>query len=322
MKGNIMEKLISVIVPCYNEEESVPLFYEEMNRITTTLGPYQWEYLFVDDGSKDRTLDILQELAEQDDRISYLSFSRNFGKESAVYAGLCNARGDYVVVMDADLQHPPAMLKDMIAVMEEGVYDSAAARRVSRKNEPPIRSFFARMFYKIINKISDADIVDGACDFRMMGRDMVQAIVEMGEYNRFSKGIFGWVGFRTKWLPYENVERVAGETKWSFWGLFRYSIDGIVNFSNMPLSIASWTGGFFTIVAFLMILWIILKKLLFGDPVAGWPSLACMIAFFGGIQLLCIGIMGQYIAKTYLEVKERPHYIIGKTNRSDVKRIG
>lgn len=184
-----MEKLISVIVPCYNEEESVPLFYEEMNRITTTLGPYQWEYLFVDDGSKDRTLDILQELAEQDDRISYLSFSRNFGKESAVYAGLCNARGDYVVVMDADLQHPPAMLKDMIAVMEEGVYDSAAARRVSRKNEPPIRSFFARMFYKIINKISDADIVDGACDFRMMGRDMVQAIVEMGEYNRFSKGI-------------------------------------------------------------------------------------------------------------------------------------
>lgn len=234
-----------------------------------------------------------------------------------MYAGFCNARGDYVAVMDADMQDPPSLLPEMVEALESGEYDSVATRRVSRTGEPPIRSFFARLFYKIINKISDADIVDGARDFRLMRRDMVDAIVEMGEYNRFSKGIFGWIGFKTKWLPYENAERVAGETKWNFWKLLKYSIDGIVNFSQTPLMIASWSGILFTFLAFCMIIVICARKLIFGDPVDGWPSLVCIIMFIGGIQLFCMGIMGQYVSKTYMEVKKRPHYIIKETNRTD-----
>ena len=238
-----------------------------------------------------------------------------------MYAGFCNAKGDYVAVMDADMQDPPSLLPEMVSILETQEYDSVATRRVTREGEPPIRSFFARMFYRIINRISDADIVDGARDFRLMKREMVDAIVSMCEYNRFSKGIFGWIGFRTKWLPYKNVERVAGETKWNFWGLFKYSLDGIVNFSQAPLSIASLMGVFLTVVSFAAILFIVVRRLLFGDPVAGWASTACIILFMGGLQLLCMGIMGQYLAKTYLEVKHRPHYIIAETNDETVKLV-
>ena len=308
---------ISLIVPCYNEEEALPIFYEEVARVSASMPEYEFEFLFVDDGSKDRTLELLQEISARDERVFYYSFSRNFGKEAAMYAGFCNARGDYVAVMDADMQDPPSLLPEMVEALKSGEYDSVATRRVSRTGEPPIRSFFARLFYKIINKISDADIVDGARDFRLMRRDMVDAIVEMGEYNRFSKGIFGWIGFKTKWLPYENAERVAGETKWNFWKLLKYSIDGIVNFSQTPLMIASWSGILFTFLAFCMIIVICARKLIFGDPVDGWPSLVCIIMFIGGIQLFCMGIMGQYVSKTYMEVKKRPHYIIKETNRTD-----
>ena len=239
-----------------------------------------------------------------------------------MYAGFKSSKGDYVAVMDADMQDPPSLLPEMIKYIESGEYDSVATRRVTREGEPPIRSFFARQFYKLINKISDADIVDGARDFRLMKREMVDAIIEIGEQNRFSKGIFGWIGFRTKWLPFENVERVAGETKWSFWSLLKYSIDGIVNFSQVPLSIASFIGLFFTFLAFVFIIIIMVRKWIFGDPVSGWPSLACIIIFVGGVQLFCIGIVGQYLAKTYVEVKKRPHYIIGETNQDDIKKIG
>lgn len=238
-----------------------------------------------------------------------------------MYAGLCNAKGDYAAVMDADMQDPPSLLPQMLAILESGECDSVATRRVTREGEPPIRSFFARMFYKLINRISDADVVDGARDFRLMKREMVQAIVAMGEYNRFSKGIFGWIGFRTRWLPYQNVERVAGETKWSFWKLFKYSIDGIVNFSQAPLAIASYMGLLFTLVAFLSMAFVIVRRLLFGDPVAGWASQVCIALFIGGVQLLCMGIIGQYLAKTYMEVKRRPHYIIGETNDEDARRV-
>ena len=312
--------LLSIIVPCFNEQESLPLFYD---KITEVLGGVEGEYelLFVNDGSRDGTMDVLRSLAEKDGHVTYLSFSRNFGKEAAMYAGFCNAGGDYVAVMDADLQDPPDLLPQMLELLQTGDYDSVATRRADREGEPPIRSFFARMFYKIINKISDADIVDGARDYRLMKRDMVEAIVEMGEYNRFSKGIFGWLGFRTYWLPFKNVERVAGETKWSFWKLFKYSIDGIVNFSQVPLSIASMGGLLLTLLSFLMIVFIIVRKLLFGDPVAGWPSMACIVVFIGGLELFCMGIMGQYIAKTYLETKHRPHYIVAESNRDDVKKI-
>lgn len=313
---HIMRK-ISLIVPCYNEEEALPIFYKEVARVSAGMPEFEFEFLFVDDGSKDRTLEVLQEISAEDERVFYYSFSRNFGKEAAMYAGFCNATGDYVAVMDADMQDPPALLPEMVEALESGEYDSVATRRVSRTGEPPIRSFFARMFYKIINKISDADIVDGARDFRLMRRDMVDAIVEMSEYNRFSKGIFGWIGFKTKWLPYENTERVAGETKWNFWKLLKYSIDGIVNFSQTPLTIASWSGILFTLIAFFMIIFICVRKLMFGDPVDGWPSLVCIIMFIGGIQLFCMGIMGQYLSKTYMEVKKRPHYIIRETNRKD-----
>ena len=316
-----MKKTVTLIVPCYNEEASLPIFYDAVCEVADSLPQYDITLLLVNDGSKDQTLSIMRGLAERDARVQYVSFSRNFGKEAAMYAGFCNAKGDYVAVMDADMQDPPSLLPQMLEILESGEYDSVATRRVTREGEPPIRSFFARMFYKIINKISDADIVDGARDFRLMRREMVDAIVSMGEYNRFSKGIFGWLGFRTKWLPYKNVERVAGETKWNFWGLFKYSIDGIVNFSQAPLSIASLMGLFLTFVAFAATLFIVVRRLLFGDPVAGWASTACIILFMGGLQLLCMGIIGQYLAKTYLEIKRRPHYIIAETNDKDARLV-
>ncbi len=313
-------KTITLIVPCYNEQESLPLFYAAVSEVLAGMS-CDYVLLFVDDGSKDQTITVLKDLARQDSCVKYLSFSRNFGKEAAMYAGFCNAYGDYVVVLDADMQDPPSLLPEMLSILEKGEYDSVAARRVDRAGEPPIRSWFARKFYHIINKISDMDIVDGARDFRMMKRDMADAIVSMSEYNRFSKGIFGWVGFRTYWLPYENVERAAGETKWNFWKLFKYAVDGIINFSQAPLSIASLFGVFMTFFSFHMLLVIILRKIAFGDPVDGWASTICVILFIGGLQLFCLGIMGQYIAKIYLETKHRPHFIIVETNDENVKKV-
>lgn len=315
-----MMKKISLLIPCYNEEESVPLFYKEVTKVLKKI-VYEYELLFINDGSTDKTLEVLKKLAEKDQRVKYLSFSRNFGKEAAMYAGFCNAEGDYIAVMDADMQDPPCLIPDMIKYLESGEYDSVATRRVNRQGEPKIRSWFARKFYKIINHISDSDIVDGARDFRMMRREMVDSIIAMSESNRFSKGIFGWIGFKTYWLPYENVERVAGETKWNFWKLFKYAIDGIINFSEVPLSIASWFGIIMTFIDFIFVVLIIVRKLCFGDPVSGWASTACIIIFVGAIQLFCMGVMGQYIAKTYTEVKKRPHYIISETNKNKVDRI-
>lgn len=303
---------ISVVVPCYNEQESILFFYEEMRQVARKM-ENEFEFIFVNDGSKDHTLEIVKRLSEKDDRVKYISLSRNFGKESAIYAGFSKANGDYVVMMDADLQDPPKLLPEMMEYIKEG-YDSVATRRVSRKGEPPIRSFFARMFYKIINKISNVDIVDGARDYRLMTAQMKDAILSMTEYNRFSKGIFGWVGFKTKWLEYENVERVAGETKWSFWKLFLYSLEGIIAFSTAPLVLASVFGIIFCLLSFAMILFIIVRTLVFGDPVAGWPSLVCIMFLIGGIVLFCLGIMGQYLSKTYLETKNRPKYIVKDTN--------
>lgn len=305
---------ISIIVPCYNEEESLVLFYKEFNKCIKKIKNINYELILVNDGSKDKTMEVILKLAKKDKNIKYISFSRNFGKESAMYAGLKNSTGDYVAIMDADLQDPPSLLAEMLETLRNEGYDSVATRRVTRKGEPPIRSFFARLFYKIINKISKADIVDGARDYRLMNRKMVNAIVEMGEYNRFSKGIFGWVGFKTKWLAYENIERVAGETKWNFWKLFLYSLEGIVAFSTVPLTIASLLGILFIFVSFIVILIIIAKTLIFGDSTSGWPSLVCIIFFVSGIQLFCLGIIGQYLSKTYLEVKKRPIYIVDKTN--------
>ena len=311
---------ISLIVPCYNEQEALPIFYRETKKVMESMD-CDYEMIFVNDGSKDATLSILKDLAERDEHVTYLSFSKNFGKEAAMYAGFTNAKGDYVAVMDADMQDPPALLPQMLALLTSGEYDSVATRRVNREGEPPIRSWFARKFYQIINRISDADIVDGARDFRLMKREMVDAIVEMGEYNRFSKGIFGWIGFRTYWLPYENVNRVAGETKWNFWKLLKYAIDGIINFSQAPLAVASWFGMGMTLLSFIAVIFIVVRKLVFGDPVTGWASTACIITFIGGVQLFCMGIMGQYIAKTYMEVKQRPHYIVAESNRAEVTRI-
>lgn len=320
-KDKLMKKKITLIIPCYNEQESLPIFYDAVCETAQQLPAYEIELLMVNDGSRDETLSIMRRLAEKDCRVKYISFSRNFGKEAAMYAGFCNAHGDYVAVMDADMQDPPSLLPEMVRILETEDYDSVATRRVSRDGEPPIRSFFARMFYRIINRISDADVVDGARDFRLMKREMVEAIVAMDEYNRFSKGIFGWIGFRTKWLPFKNVERVAGETKWSFWKLFKYSIDGIINFSQTPLALASWMGVLLTFVAFLMVVFVFVRRLIFGDPVAGWASTMCIMLFIGGVQLLCMGIMGQYLSKTYMEVKKRPHFIIGETNDEDAKRV-
>ena len=314
-------KKLTLIVPCFNEQEALPFFYKEATKDVRDL-PYDYTILFVNDGSRDGTIEILKNCAKEDAHVQYISFSRNFGKEAAMYAGFCNADGDYVAVMDADMQDPPSLLPEMLRILETGEYDSVATRRVNREGEPPIRSWFARRFYALINRISDADIVDGARDFRLMRREMVDAIVKMGEINRFSKGIFGWIGFKTYWLPFKNVERVAGETKWNFWKLFKYAIDGIINFSEVPLSIASWTGMGMTLIAFVMMLVVVIRRLLFGDPVAGWASTMCVIVFIGGVQLFCMGIMGQYIAKIYMETKHRPHYIISETNCISAKKIG
>ncbi|MDO4621761.1 MAG: glycosyltransferase family 2 protein [Eubacteriales bacterium] len=313
-------KKITLIVPCYNEEEVLPVFYDRSTEVLKGM-PCDYTLLFINDGSKDRTLEILKTLAASDEHVKYLSFSRNFGKESAMYAGFTNADGDYVAVMDVDLQDPPELLPEMFKILETEEYDSVATRRENRAGEPPIRSFFAHRFYHLINRISDADIMDGARDFRLMKRSMVDAIVAMSEYNRFSKGIFGWIGFKTKWLAYENVERAAGETKWSFWKLFKYALTGIMTFSQIPLNIASWAGIGLSGVSFLAIIFIIIRRLAWGDPVQGWASLVCIITFIGGIQLLCLGIIGQYIALIYLESKKRPHYIISETNIEDTRRI-
>lgn len=303
--------LLSVIVPCYNEEENVPYFYEEFlkNKDFFDKEGIDFEIIYVDDGSKDNTASKVKELREKDERVRLLSFSRNFGKEAAMYAGLRKSKGDYVAIMDADLQDPPSLIPEMFGYIKEG-YDSVATRRVSRKGEPLIRSFFARRFYKFMKRVSKTEIVDGARDFRLMSRVMVDAVLELTEYNRFTKGIFGWVGFETKWVEFENVERVKGETKWSFWGLFKYSIEGITAFSTAPLNFASIMGVIFCILAFLLIIFTIIRKAIFGDPTSGWPSLVCIISLISGVQLLCLGIMGQYLSRTYLEVKNRPIYII------------
>lgn len=315
-------KKISLIIPCYNEEECIPIFDQEMAGIIERMQEYEFEILYVDDGSKDKTLQVIRQLSRDRHYVRYLSFSRNFGKEAAMYAGFCNATGDYVAVLDADLQDPPSLLPEMVRILEDGEYDSVATRRKDREGEPFIRSFFARMFYQIINKISDADIVDGARDYRMMKREMVDVIVQMGERNRFSKGIFGWIGFRTYWYSYENKERASGETKWSFWKLLKYSLDGIVSFSQMPLNLASWMGVTCTGMSLLAILFIIFKKLAFGEDVQGWASNMCVILFIGGIQLFCLGVIGQYIGKTYAETKKRPHYIVSECSDGQVKKIG
>ena len=311
-----MEKL-TLIVPCYNEEEVLPFFYEEFQKVAEQLETYRTEVIFVDDGSRDGTLETIKKLAKGDERVKYISFSRNFGKEAAIYAGFQHADGDYIAMLDADLQDPPSLLPEMMrGIVEEG-YDSVATRRVSRNGEPPVRSFFARCFYGLMKKISTAEIMDGARDFRLMTRQFKDAILEMGEYNRFSKGIFGWVGFKTKWIEYENVERKAGETKWSFWKLFKYSLEGIIGFSTAPLAMVSALGLFVCMVAFLFLIVILVKTLCFGDPVDGWPSMTCIILMLGGIQLLCMGILGMYLSKTYLETKKRPIYICGETNLRD-----
>lgn len=303
--------LLSVIVPCYNEEENVLPFYGELLRNTSFLEErgIALEVLYIDDGSVDGTADEVKKLHEKDGRVRLISFSRNFGKEAAIYAGLEKSRGSYAVVMDADLQDPPSLLSEMFAGLDEG-YDSVATRRVSRRGEPLIRSFFARRFYGLMKKISKTDIVDGARDYRLMTRQMVDAVLSMQEYNRFTKGIFGWVGFKTKWLEYENVERARGETKWSFWKLLMYSFDGIVAFSTVPLLFSSLMGVVFCLIAFLMIIFIIVRKVIFGDPVSGWPSLVCIILLTSGVQFFCTGILGQYMAKTYMEVKHRPVYLV------------
>ena len=313
-------KKISIIVPCYNEEEALPLFYPVVTKVMQGL-ENDYELIFVNDGSRDKTLEILQSFAQKDPHVFYISFSRNFGKESAMYAGFVNSRGDYVAVMDADLQDPPSLLPKMIAILDSGEYDSVATRRENRKGEPPLRSWFAHKFYQIMGRISNSDIVDGARDFRLMKRKMVDAIVQMTEYNRFSKGIFGWVGFKTYWLPYENVKRVAGESKWNFWKLFKYALDGIVNFSLVPLTLSSWMGMLMTFASFAMLIVIVVRKLLWGDSVAGWASLICVVIFIGGLIMLALGIMCQYLAKIYMESKRRPHYISRESNINDVKKI-
>ncbi len=369
-------KKISIIVPCYNEEDCLLDFDAKLSEVVGQMGDYEFEVFYIDDDSKDHTLELMRQICKKRDYASYLSFSRNFGKEAAMYAGFCNANGDYVAVMDADLQDPPELLPDMVKFLESGEYDSVATRRINREGEPPIRSLFARMFYKLINKISDADIVDGAraclkiafckipsqfasdfmldlggvvgyideiqhiirCkvgrkivgmnfqtrsrDYRLMKKEMADVIVAMGEQNRFSKGIFGWIGFRTYWYAFENVKRAAGETKWSFWKLLKYSMNGIVSFSQVPLSIASWMGMGCTGISLAAIVFIVIRKLIFGDPVQGWASNMCVMIFIGGVQLFCLGVIGQYIGKTYAETKKRPHYIVSECSEGQIKRVG
>lgn len=309
-------EVISIIIPCYNEEDSIPLIYNELKKVSNNM-KYDFEFIFVNDGSIDNSLSVLKKLSAKDKQVKYIHFSRNFGKEAAMYAGLSNSKGDYVTIMDADLQDPPSLLPEMLRLIKEEKYDSVGTRRVSRKGEPKIRSFFARKFYKIINKLSKIEMVDGARDYRLMTRQMVNSILKLKEYNRYSKGLFSFVGFNTYWLEYENVERVAGETKWSFWGLVKYAIEGIVAFSTLPLSIASLMGFIFCFVSFILIIIIIIKTLIFGDPTSGWPSLVCIIFFVSGIQLFCLGIIGKYLSKTYLETKNRPIYIIKECNIND-----
>lgn len=304
-----MEKL-SIVVPCYNEQEALPLFYEEILKVAASLKELEFEFLFINDGSKDNTLDIMKHLIEIDSRVHYISFSRNFGKEAAIYAGLKKSKGDYVVLMDADLQDPPKYINEMYYLVKNENYDCVATRRTNREGEPPIRSFFARCFYRLMSKISKTEVVDGARDFRLMKRQMVDAILSMSENNRFTKGIFGWVGFNVKWLEYVNEKRVAGETKWSFWKLLIYSLDGIVAFSTAPLALASILGFIFCMVSVVLIIFIVGRSIIWDDPTSGWPSLVCLISFIAGVQMFCIGILGQYLAKTYLETKKRPLYII------------
>ncbi len=311
---------ISIIVPCRNEAEAAPYFYDAITKQSDIMREkygVDFEYIFVDDGSTDDTLSVVKGYAAKDGRVRYVSFSRNFGKEAAMLAGLEAARGDYVSVMDADLQDPPELLCEMYEAIVNDGYDCAAARRVTRKGEPKLRSFLSRLFYSLIGKIANADIADGARDYRLMTRKVVDAIISMKEYNRFSKGIFGWVGFKTKWIEFENAERVAGETKWSMWKLFLYSVDGITSFSTMPLAVASVIGMLMCVIAFVMILVIIAKTVIWGDPVAGYPSLVCIIFFVAGVQTFCVGIVGQYLAKTYMEVKNRPAYIIKEEGGAD-----
>lgn len=305
------KKCCSIVVPCYNEEKTIPYFYEEISKVMEQLKEeLDFEILFVDDGSTDQTIQLIDKLCDTDSRIHYLSFSRNFGKESGLYAGLTKASGDYIITMDADLQDPPGLIPEMYQIVARDGYDCAATMRETRSGEPVIRSFFAKRFYKMMNRISKTGVKDGARDFRFMNRKMVDAILSMNEYNRFSKGIFEWVGFRTKYLSYENIERVAGDTKWSFWKLFKYSIDGIVAFSTVPLAIASFGGVILCGIALIMVIFLIFRALLYGDQVTGWPSLACIIIFLGGLQLFCSGILGIYLSKTYLECKRRPIFII------------
>ena len=309
------KKLLSVIVPCYNEQESLPYFYKEIKKVEKKMDYVDFEYIFVNDGSKDKTLDILRDFAKKDKKVRYVSFSRNFGKEAAMLAGLDYSKGDYVTLMDADLQDPPHLLIDMYKGITEEGFDCVGTRRVTRKGEPVIRSFFARMFYKIINKMSKVEMVDGARDFRLMTRQMVDSILSLKEYNRYSKGLFSFVGYKTKWLEYENVQRVAGSTKWSFWKLLIYAFEGIIAFSTTPLMIAALVGIIFFIVSFIMIIVIIVRTITFGDPVSGWPSLVCIIFFVSGVQLFCLGIIGAYLSKTYLETKKRPIYIVKETEK-------
>lgn len=315
-----MKKLLSVIVSCYNEEEALPLFYKEINKISKKMKDLNFEFIFVNDGSVDKTLSVIKKIIDKDKRVRYVSFSRNFGKEAAMYAGLKFSKGDYVTLMDADLQDPPELLPEMYNYIINEGYDCVGTRRVTRKGEPPVRSFFARCFYKIINKMSKIEMVDGARDFRLMTRQMVDAILSMGEYNRYSKGLFSFVGFDTKWLEYENVERVAGKTKWSFWKLFIYAVDGICAFSTAPLVMSAVLGIILCIISFIMIIFIIIRTLVYGDPVSGWPSLVCIIFFVSGIQLFCIGIIGEYLAKNYLEVKNRPIFIVKESSDSIDKK--
>ena len=306
-------KKVSIIVPCYNEEESIPLFYKEIKKVFSKIN-YKLELMFVNDGSKDKTLELIRNLSKKDKEANYISLSRNFGKEAAMWAGLKHSTGDYITVMDCDLQDPPTLIPEMLRLIEEEDYDVVGTRRVTRKGEPPIRSFFARMFYKIINKMSKVEMVDGARDYRMMTRQVVDNLLTLKEYNRYSKGLFSFVGFKTKWLEYENIERVAGETKWNFWKLFLYAIEGIVAFTTAPLTMAATFGILFCLVAFIMIIVIIVKTLVYGDPTSGLPSLACIIFMTNGIELLCIGVIGEYLSKTYLEVKKRPIYIVKESN--------
>lgn len=301
----------SFVVPCYNEQEVIPIFYQEIVKVLKELEQeLEFEFFFIDDGSSDQSLTKIKELVKLDDRIHFISFSRNFGKEAAIFAGLEASNGDYVVIMDVDLQDPPKLLNEMYQAIKEEKYDCVATRRVDRKGEPKIRSFFARLFYRIINKISKVEIVDGARDYRFMTRQMVNAIISMKEYNRFSKGIFGWVGFKTKWIEFENIERAAGKTKWSFWKLFVYSMEGIVAFSTVPLAFVSLLGIIICILSLLGMLFIFIRTIVWSDPVSGWPSMICIITMLGGIQLLCLGIIGYYLSKTYLETKKRLIYII------------